>query len=113
MRLRARRFRDHLRDRADPDSAAPDPRRRRALGLGAGALDIAVELPASAIRLRADDGPRRLAGAGRIPRVHARVGAVSRGATAAASAGLAVSAIDASGAILGRPLAASVGADVG
>ena len=59
VRLRARRLRDHLRDGADRDSAAADARRRRALGGGAGAADVAVEFPAAAVRLCADDGARR------------------------------------------------------
>ena len=46
-----------------------DPRRRCALGRGAGAADVAVELPAAAVRLRADDGARRAEGTGRVPRL--------------------------------------------
>ena len=66
-RFRARRLRDHFRHRADRDPAAADTGRRCALGVGAGAVDPAVELPAAAVRIRADDGAGRAEGAGRIP----------------------------------------------
>jgi len=108
--FRTRCFRNHFRYRADRDSAVADPHRRCQLGVGVGAADIAVELFAPTIRLRAYYGARRSERARRIPLVRARVSAISRGPMASTPAGIVLSAIDPHGSVFGRPLATSIGA---
>ena len=113
LRLRARRFRDHFRDRADCDPAAPDPCCGCALGFGAGAPDPAIELPAAAFRLCADDGAWRIEGTRCLPSVPACARALSCGAVAPAAGRPVLSATDPHGAFRRRRLARAGCADVG
>ena len=100
-------------DRADRDSAASDPHRRRAVGRGPGAADLAIEFSAAAFRLRADDGAWRSERTGRLSPVPARAGAVPRSPMAVAAPRTVVPATDPRWTFRRRCLTASGGDPVG
>ena len=89
-----------------------DPRCGRAVDIGPGVADLAVKLFAAAARLRTYDGTGRPERTGRVPAVYSRIGAVSCGTVASASAGNVLSAADPYRSDFGRRIPASTGASI-